>query len=179
VSRIGKKPVAIPKGVELNIKDRLIAVKGPKGDLSWAYPEKVDITVEEGRALVKRADDSKQCRALHGLARSLLQNMVIGVSEGYTRVLEITGVGFRAQVQGEKIVFSLGYSHPIEFQLPAGISAEADKKQTTLTLTGIDKQKIGQVAADIKALRPPDAYKGKGVRYAGERVKLKAGKAAK
>jgi large subunit ribosomal protein L6 len=179
VSRIGKKPVAIPKGVDLNIKDRIITVKGPKGELEWAHPERVGIAIEEGQAIVKRADDSKQSRALHGLARSLLQNMVNGVSEGYTRVLEIIGVGYRAQVQGEKVVLSLGYSKPVEFQLPQGVKAEVDKKQTTLTLTGIDKQQVGQVAADIRGLRPPDSYKGKGVRYAGEHVRLKAGKAAK
>jgi large subunit ribosomal protein L6 len=179
VSRIGKKPVTVPKGVDVKVKDRLLTVKGPKGELSWAHPERVNVKVEEGRAVVERADDAKQSRAFHGLTRSLLQNMVTGVSEGFVRVLEIVGVGYRAQVQGGKVAFSLGYSHPVELHLPAGISAEVDKKQTTLTLTGVDKQLIGQVAADIKALRPPDAYKGKGLRYAGERIRLKAGKAAK
>jgi large subunit ribosomal protein L6 len=179
MSRIGKKPVEIPKGVEVKVQGRQLAVKGPKGELGWAHPEKVSVAVEEGRAVVTRAENSKAGKACHGLVRSILQNMVIGVSDGYTRVLEITGVGYRAQVQGDTIAFSLGHSHPIEFKLPPGIKAESDKKQVVLTLTGIDKQLIGQVAANIKALRPPDAYKGKGVRYRGELIRLKAGKAAK
>jgi large subunit ribosomal protein L6 len=165
--------------VEINVQGKHLSVKGPKGELNWSHPERVTVAVEEGRGVVKRADDSKPTRACHGLVRSILQNMVTGVSEGYTRVLEITGVGYRAQVKGDTIAFSLGHSHPIEFKLPPGIKAESDKKQVVLTLTGIDKQLIGQVAADIKALRPPDSYKGKGVRYRGERIRLKAGKAAK
>jgi large subunit ribosomal protein L6 len=150
MSRIGKKPVEIPKGVEVKVQGRQLAVKGPKGELGWAHPEKVSVAVEEGRAVVTRSENSKAGKACHGLVRSILQNMVIGVSDGYTRVLEITGVG-----QGDTIAFSLGYSHPIEFKLPPGIKAESDKKQVVLTLTGIDKQLIGQVAANIKALRPP------------------------
>lgn len=179
MSRIGKKPVEIPHGVDVKIKDKSVAVKGPKGELEWVFPDKVSASVGEGRLIVSRLEDSKAGRQMHGLARSLMQNMVTGVSQGYRKVLEISGVGYRAQVQGDKVTFSLGYSHPVEFPLPAGIKAEVDKKQTVLTLTGIDKQKIGQVAADIRALRPPDSYKGKGVKYSGERLKLKAGKAGK
>jgi large subunit ribosomal protein L6 len=179
MSRIGKKPIDIPGGVEVKLEGNAVRVKGPKGELLWSCPEAVSISVDGGRVLLKRAGDSKPERSLHGLSRSLVANMVTGVSQGYQRVLEITGVGYRAQVQGNKIVFTLGYSHAVEFQLPPGITAAVDQKQTTLTLTGVDKQQIGQVAANIKALRPPDAYKGKGVRYAGQRLKLKVGKAGK
>ncbi|MCL4558381.1 MAG: 50S ribosomal protein L6 [Deltaproteobacteria bacterium] len=179
MSRIGKKPIDIPGGVDVKLDGNTVRVKGPKGELHWSCPEAVSISLNEGKVLVKRAGDSKPERSLHGLSRSLVANMVTGVSQGYQRVLEITGVGYRAQVQGNKIVFTLGYSHPVEFQLPPGISAAVDQKQTTLTLTGIDKQQVGQVAANIRALRPPDTYKGKGVRYAGQRLKLKVGKAGK
>ena len=179
MSRIGKKPIVIPGGVSVKLDGRNVGVKGPKGDLAWEVPVRISVNVADGSLIVGRGDDNRQTRALHGLARSLLQNMVTGVSEGFKKALEITGVGYRAQVQGGKIIFTLGYSHPVEYALPAGISAEVDKKQTSLTLAGADKQKLGQVAADIKALRPPDSYKGKGVRYAGEHIKLKAGKTGK
>jgi large subunit ribosomal protein L6 len=179
MSRIGKKPVEIPKGVDVKIQGRNLKIKGPKGELNWEHPERIKVKVEEDKAVVERPDDSKQSRAFHGLTRSLLQNMVTGVSDGYKINMEIVGVGYKAQVQGNKIVFALGYSHPVEYVLPEGIKAEVDKKQVQLTLEGIDKQKIGQVAANIRSLRPPDSYKGKGVRFAGERIKLKAGKAAK
>jgi len=179
MSRIGKKPVELPKGVELKIQGNLISVKGPKGQLQWSHPDKVTVSLDDGKAVVKRVNDSKPARACHGLAQRLVQNMVTGVSEGYTRTLELVGVGYRAQVQGNKVVFSLGFSHPVEFDLPDGVSAEIDKKQTTLVLSAIDKQLIGQVAANMKAIRPPDSYKGKGVRYKGEHIRLKAGKAAK
>jgi len=179
MSRIGKKPVVIPKGVDIKVDKRRVAVKGPKGELKMEHADLVKIEVAEGQAEVKRVNDTKDARARHGLVRSLLQNMVEGVTQGYKRDLEIVGVGYRAQVQGQKITFNLGFSHPVDFTLPDGIKAEIDKKQTALSLTGIDKQQIGQVAANIKALRPPDAYKGKGIRFAGERIKLKAGKSAK
>lgn len=179
MSRIGKKPVDVPTGVSVRLEGRAVGIKGPKGELLWNYPEAVNISVEQGKIFISRTGDSKADRSLHGLTRSLVSNMVGGVSNGYQRVLEITGVGYRAQVQGSKIMFTLGYSHPVEFQLPSGISAAVDQKQTTITLAGIDKQVLGQTAADIKALRPPDIYKGKGIRYAGERLKLKVGKAGK
>ncbi|GAB4390853.1 MAG: 50S ribosomal protein L6 [Thermodesulfovibrionales bacterium] len=179
MSRVGKNPVVIPDGVEVSVRERLVTVKGPKGQLSWTHPDRIAVRVEEGKALAERPDDMKPTRALHGLTRNLIQNMVTGVSRGYSRVLELVGVGYRAQVQGDKVVFSVGYSHPVEYKLPEGIKAEVDKKQVQLTLTGIDKQKLGQVAADMRAIRPPDSYKGKGIRYAGERIKLKAGKTAK
>lgn len=179
MSRIGKKPIEIPNGVSVVQRQDVVTVKGPKGELSYALPEGIGISVTDGMILVERTSDSKFSRALHGLARSLISNIVLGVSRGYERVLEISGVGYRAQVKGSKLLFTLGYSHPVEFELPSGVSAKVDDKQTTITLSGIDKQLLGQVAANIKELRAPDAYKGKGVRYAGQRLKLKAGKTGK
>ena len=179
MSRIGRKPIAIPGGVDVKVEGNAIRIKGPKGELNWSHPADISVAVDSGVVSVNRARDTKTDRSLHGLSRSLVANMITGVSQGYQRVMEITGVGYRAQVQGNKILFTLGYSHPIEFQLPSGISATADQKQTTITLSGIDKQLLGQVAANIRALRPPDVYKGKGVRYSGERIKLKVGKAGK
>ncbi len=179
MSRIGKKPVDIPSGVDVKLLESTIKVKGPKGELSWSFPQGTNVSVKDNKVVVERADDLKKTRALHGLTRSLISNMVQGVTQGYQRVLDITGVGYRAQVQGNKITFSLGYSHPVEFNLPQGISAAIDPKQTQITLTGIDKQKIGQIAANLRSLRSPDAYKGKGVRYSGERMKLKVGKTGK
>ena len=179
MSRIGKKPIDIPGGVDIKLEGQTIKVKGPKGELSWDFPKAVTVTLGEGKILIERASDSKTDRSLHGLSRSLVANMVKGVSQGYQRILEISGVGYRAQVQGSKIALTLGYSHPVDFQLPPGISAAVDQKLTTVTLSGIDKQQLGQVAANIRKLRSPDIYKGKGIRYAGERIKLKVGKAGK
>jgi len=179
MSRIGKKPIDIPAGVDVILLDNTIKIKGPKGELQWGLPSGAKASVAENRILVERENDLKKNRALHGLSRNLIANMVTGVTTGYQRVLEIVGVGYRAQVQGSKIVLSLGYSHPIEFNLPDGITAAVDQKQTQITLTGIDKQKIGQIAANLKAIRKPDIYKGKGVRFAGQRLKLKVGKTGK
>jgi len=179
MSRIGRKPIDIPKGVDVKIEDANVKVKGPKGELSYGFPAGVRIAVNEGKVVVERAEDAKDVRALHGLARNLIANMISGVSTGYQRVLEIAGTGYRAQVQGNKLLLALGYSHPVEFDLPQGIKAAVDQKQTQIILTGADKQQIGQVAADLRALRPPDIYKGKGVKYAGQRLKLKVGKAGK
>jgi large subunit ribosomal protein L6 len=179
MSRIGKKPIEIPGGVDIKLEGQTIRVKGPKGELSWDFPRAITVSLGEGKVLVERASDSKMDRSLHGLSRSLVANMVKGVSQGYQRILEISGVGYRAQVQGSKISLTLGYSHPVDFQLPPGINAAVDQKLTTVTLSGIDKQQLGQVAANIRSLRSPDIYKGKGIRYAGERIKLKVGKAGK
>lgn len=179
MSRIGKKPIDIPKGIDVQVNNDVIKVKGPKGELNYTFPEGIKIAVADGKILVERGNDSQSYRSLHGLARSLVFNMVQGVSEGYTRVLEIVGIGYRSQVKGSKLSFTLGFSHPIEFQLPEGIKAVVDEKQTTITLSGRDKQVLGQVAANIRKLRSPDAYKGKGVRFAGQRIKLKAGKTGK
>jgi large subunit ribosomal protein L6 len=179
MSRIGKKPIDIPAGVDVKLLENTIKIKGPKGELQWNLPSGTKASVAENKVLVERENDLKKNKALHGLSRNLIANMVTGVTTGYQRVLEIVGVGFRAQVQGSRIVLSLGYSHPVEFNLPDGITAAVDQKQTQITLTGIDKQKIGQIAANLKALRKPDIYKGKGVRYAGQRLKLKVGKTGK
>ncbi len=179
MSRIGKKPIELPKGVDIKIDGRNISVKGPKGSLSWEHPERLSVKVDAGVMTVERADETKQVRALHGLSRSLLNNMVLGVSAGYQRVMELVGVGLRATAVPGKLNLALGFSHPVEFNLPDGVTAEVDKKQTTITLNGIDKQKLGQTVADLRSLRPPDAYKGKGIRNQGERIKLKAGKSSK
>jgi large subunit ribosomal protein L6 len=179
MSRIGKKPVEIPKGVEVKIDKNIITAKGPKGTLSLEIHPRIKVTLEDGKIVLKRPTDEKQDKALHGTMRALVANMIEGVSKGYEKVLEIFGVGYRAQVQGNKLIFSLGYSHPVEFQLPEGIKATVDSKQTTITLQGADKALLGQVAANIRALRPPDPYKGKGIRYAGEQLRLKPGKAGK
>jgi large subunit ribosomal protein L6 len=180
MSRIGKKPITIPDKVSVEVDAGTVKVTGPKGELNWDYPDRIKVSkIDKGGISVERSGDSKPERALHGLARSLIANMITGVSQGYQKVLDIVGVGYKAQVKGDKIMFSLGYSHPVEFQLPQGIKAAVDPKQTQITLSGIDKQQIGQLAASIKALRLPDAYKGKGIRYSGERLKLKVGKAGK
>ncbi len=179
MSRIGKKPINLPKGVDVKVEGNVITVKGSKGELQWVFPSNMKVSIQDGDLIVERPSDTKQLKALHGLTRNVISNMVVGVSNGYQKVLEISGVGYKAQVQGKKMVLALGYSYPVEFLLPEGITVEVDSRQTQITLKGIDKQLIGQVAANIKALRPPDAYKKKGIRYAGEMIRLKAGKAGK
>jgi large subunit ribosomal protein L6 len=179
VSRIGKKSIEIPKGVDLTVTDRTIKVKGPKGELIWVHPEKIHVAVNNGTVAVESTGNSRLDKSLHGLVRSIIANMVHGVSQGYQKVLAIVGVGYRAQVAGNKLVLSLGYSHPVEVLLPDGIRASVDAKQITITLTGIDKHQLGQLAENLRTLRPPDSYKGKGIRYSGERLKLKAGKTGK
>ncbi|UCG78673.1 MAG: 50S ribosomal protein L6 [Nitrospirota bacterium] len=179
MSRIGKQPIDIPSGVDVKISNRQVSIKGPKGQLQWEHPDVISVDLKDNKMHVTRPDDSKPKRALHGLTRSLIASMVTGVVDGFKKDLELVGVGYRVQLQGNKLVFSLGYSHPVEFHLPDGITAEVDKKQTQISISGIDKQLVGQVAANIKEIRLPDAYKGKGVRYADERIKLKPGKTAK
>jgi large subunit ribosomal protein L6 len=175
MSRIGKKPIALPKGVTFAIDGNTVRVKGPKGEVTNHVPSGVTLAQEDGQLLVKR--DAESFRAVHGLVRALVNNAVEGVTKGWTRELEIVGIGYRAELKGKGIVvFTLGYSHPIEYPLPTGIDVAIDPKQTKLTLTGIDRQKLGQVAAEMRSLRPPDPYKNKGVRYAGERLKKKVGK---
>ncbi len=177
MSRIGKKPILIPEGVDIKIENSHVRVKGTKGNLQWKLPPRIKLSIKDNSLMVERIGDSKNERALHGLARSLVNNMVTGVSDGFRKDLEIIGVGYRAQATGNKIEFFLGYSKPVEFTLPEGINVDIDKKQVKITIEGIDKQLIGQVAANMRALRPPDAYKGKGIRYADEIVRLKPGKA--
>lgn len=175
MSRIGKKPIPLPKGVTYTVEGNLITVKGPKGTVTNHLPAGVTLTTEDGTLLVKREDDSKA--AVHGLVRALVNNAVVGVTNGWTRELEIVGIGYRAELKGKTtVVFTLGYSHPIEYPLPGGIDVAIDPKQTHLTVSGIDRQKVGFVAAEMRSLRPPDPYKNKGVRYTNERLKKKVGK---
>lgn len=175
MSRIGKKPISIPKGVTVNIQGNVVAVQGPKGKLETPLPSGIRMEQQDGNLLAIREDDSHS--AVHGLARALVNNAVDGVTKGWTRELEIVGIGYRAEMKGKTtVVFNLGFSHPIEYPLPSGIEVAIDPKQTRLTISGIDRQKVGQVAAEMRSLRPPDPYKNKGVRYAGERLKKKVGK---
>ena len=175
MSRIGKQPVKLPSGVTFSVTTEQIQVKGPKGELAKKIAPGITFTQEDGTIQVHRTDDSRQQRAYHGLMRALLANMVTGVSVGFKRELEIIGIGYKAEVKGPKLIMNLGYSHPIEYPFPDGIKIDVDKA-TRVIVTGIDKEKVGQVAAELRGKRPPDSYKGKGVRYAGERVRLKAGK---
>jgi large subunit ribosomal protein L6 len=175
MSRIGNTPVAIPSGVTVTVTPSSMSAKGPKGQLTRALPSHVEVTVDSDKVIVKRVNDSKPARARHGLTRALLQNLVTGVSEGYTKSLEIIGVGYRAQSKGKVLELSLGFSHPINYAVPDGIQIKVEK--TVIHVTGIDKELVGQTAADIRRYRQPDAYKGKGVRYLGEHIRLKAGKA--
>jgi large subunit ribosomal protein L6 len=178
MSRVGQAPVTIPSGVDITIEGRQITVKGPKGELSRLVPEVLTLTIEEGELTVTRNDEERESRALHGLFRSLINNMVIGVTEGYRRGLEIVGVGYRATAQGDRALeLAVGYSHPVKVEAPEGITFEVPSN-TRIDVVGIDKETVGQVAADIRAIRKPEPYKGKGIRYEGEQVRRKAGKAA-
>jgi large subunit ribosomal protein L6 len=177
MSRIGKMPVEVPKGVDVSLSKGTLSVKGPKGVLSLDVHSEIEVKVEDGVVTVHRPSDQPRHRALHGLVRSLVANMVTGVSEGFSRTLEIVGVGYRADVSGEGIKVQVGYSHPIDYPAPEGITLECPN-QTTIVVSGPDKQKVGQTAAEIRAFRPPEPYKGKGIRYQGEQVRRKAGKTA-
>lgn len=179
MSRIGKKPIVIPKGVQVDIRDNTVKVKGPKGELTRTLVPEVAVALEDGHLVLKRDSDARQVRALHGTMRALLSNMVVGVSTGFTKTLQVEGVGYRAEVKGKQLVMALGYSHPITVDPPAGISFGVDEKTRLITVSGIDRELVGQVAANLRAWRPPEPYKGKGLRYQGERVKRKAGKAGK
>lgn len=179
MSRIGKKPVAIPNGVTVELNGRNVVVKGPKGELSYTHLPEVTVTVNDGEVVVEVAKETEKSRAFHGLTRQLIDNMVIGVSTGFTKKLEIIGVGYKANPQGRKLVLNLGHSHPIDFAVPEGIEITADEKnKNILIISGIDKQKVGQTASVIRGFRPPEPYKGKGVRYLDEHVRRKAGKTA-
>jgi large subunit ribosomal protein L6 len=177
MSRIGKNPIGIPSGVDVKINGSSVTVKGKLGQLERSFHESMTVSEEDGKLVVKRPDDTKPSRALHGLTRALLNNMVVGVSEGFSKTLVIEGVGYRVNAKGKSLDFSLGYSHPISVDPPAGINFKTEKP-TELTISGVDKQLVGQVAADIRKLRKPEPYKGKGIRYQGEYVRRKAGKAA-
>jgi len=173
MSRIGRKPIPIPAGVEVSIQEKAVLVKGPRGSLETPLPPGIRFERKDGLLVALRQDDSQA--ALHGLVRSLVANAVTGVSRGFQKELDIVGLGYRAESKGRSVVFYLGYSHPIEFTLPEGIQVTVDK-QTRLVVSGADKQAVGQVAAEIRGLRPPDPYKQKGIRYVGERLKKKVGK---
>jgi large subunit ribosomal protein L6 len=178
MSRIGKLPVPLAKNVEVKIDGSTVRVKGPKGELTREFPAGITFTTDDGKVVVSRPDDEKQSRALHGLSRSLLANMVTGVSDGFTRTLELQGVGYRATQAGEKVNLAVGYSHPVEVAPPPGIQLEVEGT-TKVHVRGIDKELVGQVAANIRKVRKPEPYKGKGIRYLGEYVRRKAGKAGK
>ena len=179
MSRIGKLPINIPGGVTITVgDDNTVVVKGPKGELSEKISPKMHVSMDNGVLHVTRPDDIKENRALHGLSRSLINNMVVGVTHGYSKSLEIVGVGYRAQKQGNKLVLNLGYSHPVEFEEPNGITFDVPTPNKVV-VNGINKQQVGQIAADIRATREPEPYKGKGVRYEGEHVRRKEGKTGK
>jgi len=178
MSRIGKKPVPVPSGVTVSINSQSVAVKGPKGELSRVLPEQVKIAQEGETIVVTRQNDSRVSRARHGLSRTLIANMVEGVSKGFEKRLEIKGVGYRAAIKGKTLTMNLGYSHPVEFEPPAGIEFKVESN-TNVIVSGIDKELVGTIAAKIRDARPPEPYKGKGVRYLGEMVRRKAGKAGK
>ena len=178
MSRIGKKPVQIPAGVEVTVNGNHIAVKGPKGQLEMDFYEKLTVEVEGAELTVSRPDDEREARARHGLTRALIHNMVLGVSEGFEKQLELAGVGYRVQQKGKNLEFSLGFSHPVIFEAPEGITFEVPDN-THVNVKGIDKQQVGQVAAEIRGKRPPEPYKGKGIHYVGEHIRRKLGKAAK
>ena len=176
MSRIGNKPIAVPSGVTVAVDGSTVKVKGPKGELIQEIRPEIKVRVDNGTVVVERPTDSKQHKALHGLTRALIANMVQGVTGGYKKTLEIIGVGYKAEKKGKNLVLNVGYSHPVEYPEPAGISLTAPTP-TTVVIEGTDKQKVGQVAAELRDVRPPEPYKGKGIRYQGEQVRRKAGKA--
>ncbi len=177
MSRIGKKPIPVPPGVTVTVDGTTVTVKGPKGELSRTFADGMKIRVENGEVVIERPSEEKHVRALHGLTRALIANMVQGVTEGFKKTLEIIGVGYRAEKKGKNLVVNVGYSHPVEYPEPAGITL-ATPAPTVIVIEGIDKQKVGQVAAELREFRPPEPYKGKGIRYQGEQVRRKAGKTA-
>ena len=175
MSRIGRRPIPLPKGVTASVAGRTVAVKGPRGELSYTIPGDLEVKLEDGQLVVTRPSDATRHKALHGLSRTLVANMVEGVTKGYERSLEIVGVGYRAETKPFGVTLVVGYSHPVEFKAPAGITIKADQP-TVVKVSGNDKELVGRVAAEIRAVRPPEPYKGKGIRYTGEHVRRKAGK---
>ncbi|MFN8596851.1 MAG: 50S ribosomal protein L6 [Anaerolineae bacterium] len=179
MSRIGKKPVLVPAGVQVKVNGPEVKVKGPKGELARSFDPSLTIEVQGNEVRVVRPNDERQTKALHGLTRALLNNMVEGVTHGFKKTLAVEGVGYRAEMQGKRLMLYLGYSHPIMIEPPDGIKIDADPKAKTIAIEGIDKEKVGEIAAEIRSLRPPEPYKGKGIRYSTEVVRRKAGKAGK
>jgi large subunit ribosomal protein L6 len=176
MSRVGKVPIPIPKDVKITLTDSILKVVGPKGQLSHRIPSEIAVSIEPEQLMVKRPDDHRTTRSLHGLTRVLVANMITGVTQGFEKKLEIQGIGYRADLQGKTLRLTLGFSHPVLFPLPEGVKVEVER-QTSITVKGIDKQQVGSVAAKIRSFKPPDPYKGKGIRYANEYVRLKVGKA--
>ncbi len=179
MSRIGRMPITVPKGVEVHIEGTSIKVKGPKGELRYVFPGDMQVSLSDGEIHVQRPSDTNQHRALHGMTRALIQNMVSGVSSGFEKILEVNGVGYRAEMDGKTLVLYVGYSHPVRIDPPEGISFDVDAKTRQIKVMGIDKQLVGQIAADVRSVRPPEPYKGKGIRYIDEVVRRKTGKAGK
>ncbi len=179
MSRIGVKPISVPAGVQITIKPNEVEVKGPKGVLKTPVPPKIEVSLEDGTIYVKRQAEDKQSKSFHGLTRALLNNAVIGVTQGFKKELKIVGTGYKAALKGKELELNLGYSHPILFKIPEGINISVDTKQNIITVEGYDKQKVGEVAAVIRRFREPDSYKGKGVRYVDEQIILKQGKTGK
>lgn len=177
MSRIGKMPVKIPAGVKVNVEGTTVTIQGPKGELKQTFDARMKIEAHDGQITITSPDPG--CDALHGLTRALINNMVLGVTEGYKRTLEIEGVGYRADLQGKNLVLTVGFSHPVVIPPPAGITFTVDKSQRLFTIEGVDKQLVGEVAAEIRLIRPPEPYKGKGIHYLGEKIRRKAGKAGK
>ena len=179
MSRIGRLPVEVPSGVDVKINGTHVRVEGPKGELEYTFSPEFDISLKENEVIIERPSEEREIRALHGTTRALLNNMVVGVTDGFTKVLELVGVGYRANMQGKNLVLNVGYSHPVEIVPPEGITFEVTERSRRITVQGCDKQQVGQVAADIRKVRPPEPYKGKGIRYQGEYIRRKAGKAGK
>lgn len=178
MSRIGRKPISVPTGVDVKVAGQVVSIKGPMGKLDWRLTEGMSVGVTGGQLVVTRAGDARQLRAMHGLVRAELNNMIQGVTTGYEKAMEITGVGYKAQLQGREMSFNVGYINPVNYTIPPGIDVKIDK-QTLISIRGVDKRLVGQVAANIRSIKPPDVYKQKGIRYAGEVLRKKAGKTGK
>ena len=179
MSRIGQLPVIIPAGVDVKIKGTHVRIKGPKGEMQHTFPADMDISLKDGEVSVKRPSDERTHRALHGMTRALINNMVVGVSEGFSKVLEVNGVGYRAELDGKDLVLNVGFSHQVTIEPPEGIEFEVDARTRQIIVKGYDKQVVGHIAANIRKVRPPEPYKGKGIKYLDERIRRKAGKAGK
>ena len=179
MSRVGRLPVGVPSGVDVKLDGSHVKIKGPKGEMEFTFSPHISIELKEGEVIISRPSDEREMRSLHGTTRALIQNMVTGVTDGFQKELQLVGVGYRANMQGKNLVLNVGYSHPVEIEPPAGITFEVGERNQQIFISGIDKQQVGQVDADIRKVRPPEPYKGKGIRYQGEYIRRKAGKAGK
>jgi large subunit ribosomal protein L6 len=179
VSRVGRLPVVVPSGVEVKIEGSHVKIKGPKGEMEFTFSPQIEITLNEGEVTINRPSDTRDMRSLHGTTRALIQNMVTGVTDGFQKELQLVGIGYRANMQGKNLVLNVGYSHSVEIEPPEGITFEVGDRNQQIFVSGIDKQAVGQIAADIRKVRPPEPYKGKGIRYKDEYIRRKAGKAGK